>query len=183
MPAGAYASAPIWGRIVDLRGPRIVLIISCVFVLGGYSGIKYFYDSGLAHGTNTLPALSFYILVLCSFLTGAGSLGGLTGAMNTTVKSFPDELVSENGGATPIVMMLESDPFFSASIHNWSRSCGLWIIGIFFYHSFQYPFEKHYLDVPSHPRIRHIFSDGPGRLLCSSNAAARTIYLPIFGGW
>ena len=66
-----------------------------MFLLGGYSGIKYLYDSGLPPGTNTLPSLSFYILVLCNFLTGCGSFGGYTGSLNSTVKSFPDEVVSE----------------------------------------------------------------------------------------
>ncbi|KAF8812663.1 MFS general substrate transporter [Phlegmacium glaucopus] len=88
--AGVYCSAPVWGKIVDSRGPRIILIVSCAFLLGGYSGIKYFYDSGLPPDTNTLPALSFYLLVLCSFLTGSGSLGGITSSLNSTVKSFPD---------------------------------------------------------------------------------------------
>ncbi|KAF8812677.1 MFS general substrate transporter [Phlegmacium glaucopus] len=88
--AGGYLSCSVWGRIVDSRGPRIVLIVSFAFLLGGYSGIKYFYDSGLLPNTNTLPALSFYLLVLCSFLTGSGGMGGLTSSMNSTVESFPD---------------------------------------------------------------------------------------------
>jgi MFS family permease len=89
------ASAPIWGRIVDSQGPRILFLISFVFLLGGYSGIKHLYDSGLSPGTSTLPALSFYTLVFCNFLTGCGGFGGLTSALNSTVKSFSDEVVSE----------------------------------------------------------------------------------------
>ncbi|KAF8812968.1 hypothetical protein BYT27DRAFT_7085677, partial [Phlegmacium glaucopus] len=38
--AGGYCSAPVWGRIVDSRGPRIIFIVSFAFLLGGYSGIK-----------------------------------------------------------------------------------------------------------------------------------------------
>ena len=60
------------------RGPRIILIISCALLLGGYFGIKHLYDSGLSPDTSTLPALSFYILLLCKFLTVSGGLGGLT---------------------------------------------------------------------------------------------------------
>ena len=93
--AGIYCSAPVWGRIVDSRGPRIVLIVSLVFLLGGYSGIKYIYDSGLPPGTSTLPTLGIYLLVLYSFLTGSGGLGGLTSSLNSTIKSFPDGVVSE----------------------------------------------------------------------------------------
>ena len=93
--AGVSISAPIWGRIVDLHGPRILLLISFVLLLGGYSGIKHFYDFGLPPGTSTLPAPSFYILVFCNFLTGSGSFGGLTSSLNSIVKSFPDGVVSE----------------------------------------------------------------------------------------
>ena len=92
---GVSTSAPIWGRIVDSQGPRILFIISFVFLLGGYSGIKHLYDSGPPPSTNSLPALSFYILVLCNFLTGCGGFGGLTSSLNSTVKSFSDEVVSE----------------------------------------------------------------------------------------
>ena len=92
---GVSISAPIWGRIVDSQGPRILFVLSFAFLLGGYSGIKRLYDSGLAPGESTLPALSFYILVLCNFLTGCGSFGGLTSSLNSTVKSFSDKVVSE----------------------------------------------------------------------------------------
>ena len=44
---------------------------------------------------STLPVLSFFILTFCKFLTGCGGFGGVTGALNSTVKSFPDEAVSE----------------------------------------------------------------------------------------
>ena len=90
-------SAPIWGRIVDSHGHWTlqIFVLSIVFLLGGYSGIKHLYDSGLPPGISTLPALSFYILVLLNFLIGCGSYGGMTSTLNSTVKSFPDEVVSE----------------------------------------------------------------------------------------
>src|SRR5882757_9868145 len=94
-PAGVYTCAAIWGRMADLHGPRILLLISFALLLGGYSGIKILYDSGLPSGTSTLPALSFYFLVLCNFLTGSGSVGGMTSSGNATVKSFPDKIVSQ----------------------------------------------------------------------------------------
>ena len=93
--SAGVTTAPIWGRMVDSQKPRILFLLSFTFLLGGYSGIKYIYDSGLAPGTSTLPALSFYMLVLCIFLTGSGSFGGLCTTLNSTVKSFPDEVVSE----------------------------------------------------------------------------------------
>ena len=90
---GVYSTGPIWGRIVDSHGPRILLASSFVFLLGGYSGIRYFYVSGLAPDALTVPILSFSALVLCSFLTGAGGNGGFMSAVNSTAKTFPDRAV------------------------------------------------------------------------------------------
>ena len=94
-PVGVALSAPFLGRIVDSHGPRLLFVIGFALLLGGYSGIKYLYDSGRPPGTIALPALSFYLLVLCSFLTGTGGFGGFIGSLNSTIKSFPDEMVSE----------------------------------------------------------------------------------------
>ncbi|KAF8812676.1 MFS general substrate transporter [Phlegmacium glaucopus] len=120
--AGGYCSAPVWGRIVDSRGPRIIFIVSFAFLLGGYSGIKYFYDSGLPPDTNTLPTLSFYLLVLCTLLTGSGSMGGLTGSLNSTVKSFPDGarasttgLVLAGFGLSAFFFTILSNIFFNST--------------------------------------------------------------------
>ena len=92
-PVGVYSSSPVWGRIVDSRGPRILLACSFVFLLGGYSGIRYLYDSGLAPDALSVPAVIFYALLLCSFLTGVGGSGGISGALNTVSKTFPDQAV------------------------------------------------------------------------------------------
>lgn len=91
---GVFSSGLPWGMIVDARGPRILLSCSFIFLLGGYSGIKYFYDSGLSPGVTTLSNLGFIILAFCSFLIGCGSGGGLASTINTTAKSFPDRAVN-----------------------------------------------------------------------------------------
>jgi hypothetical protein len=78
---------------VDSRGPRIPLACSFVCLLGGYSGIRYFYDSGLAPDALSVPAIIFYALLLCSFLTGVGSSGGGTSSIYSTAKTFPDRAV------------------------------------------------------------------------------------------
>jgi hypothetical protein len=78
---------------VDSRGPRILLACSFVSLLGGYSGIRYLYDSGLAPDALSVPAISFCALLLCSYLTGAGSAGGFTSSVNSTAKTFPDRAV------------------------------------------------------------------------------------------
>jgi hypothetical protein len=83
----------VWGRIVDSRGPCIPLACSFVFLLGGYFGIRRFYDSGLAPDALFFPAISLYALLLCSFLIGVGGKGGYTSAVNSTAKTFPDRVV------------------------------------------------------------------------------------------
>lgn len=87
---GVYGSAPLWGRIVDTRGPRMLLIMAFCTLIIGYSGIRHYYDRGLIQGTSTLSTLDISVLVLFGFLTGIGGNGGLAGAMNSTAKSWPD---------------------------------------------------------------------------------------------
>ncbi|TEB28962.1 MFS general substrate transporter [Coprinellus micaceus] len=83
---GVYTTGPIWGRIVDSRGPRILLGCGFAFLLGGYLGIRHLYDGGLAEKEDSISLLGFCALVICSYLTGAGGNGGLTSS------TFPDHM-------------------------------------------------------------------------------------------
>ncbi|XP_006457578.1 hypothetical protein AGABI2DRAFT_154754 [Agaricus bisporus var. bisporus H97] len=89
---GVYSSGPIWGRIVDKRGPRIPLIGAFVLLFLGYSGVKSFFDAGLPGDAQTagLSTFSFILLVFCNYMTGSGGNGGLTSSVNSTAKTFPD---------------------------------------------------------------------------------------------
>ncbi|EDQ98764.1 uncharacterized protein LACBIDRAFT_192361 [Laccaria bicolor S238N-H82] len=91
---GVYASGPIWGRIVDRRGPRILLACGFMFLLGGYSGIRHLYDEGIPDDAASLSTLGL-------FMTGAGGNGGLTSAVNSTAKTFPDRT---RGSTTGLVI-------------------------------------------------------------------------------
>ena len=84
---GVYTSGPIWGRIVDQKGPRIPLIGAAICLLVGYLGIKQMYDDGVGDGS-TVSALHFTLLIVCGYMSGLGSQAGLSAAMNTTAKSF-----------------------------------------------------------------------------------------------
>ncbi|KAI0751758.1 MFS general substrate transporter [Daedaleopsis nitida] len=86
---GVYGTAPIWGGIVDRKGPRIMMVIGFFALLSGYLGIRHFFDTGLPEGQK-LGAVAFCALVFCGFLTGIGGNGGLVGSMNATAKSWPD---------------------------------------------------------------------------------------------
>lgn len=91
---GVYGTAPFWGWIVDTRGPRPLLALAFVALLIGYNGIRHFYDAGLPTGATDISNLTLCALIVCGFLTGIGGNGGLTSAVNSTAKSFPDSLVS-----------------------------------------------------------------------------------------
>ena len=84
---GVYTSGPVWGRIVDRKGPRIPLISSSILLLVGYLGIKQMYDDGIGNGATVSP-VHLTLLVMCSIMTGLGGNAGLGAAMNATAKSF-----------------------------------------------------------------------------------------------
>ena len=89
---GVYTSGPVWGRIVDRKGPRIPLISASICLFVGYMGIKRMYDDGVGDGS-TVSALHFALLVACGFMSGSGGNAGLGAAMNATAKSFPSSSV------------------------------------------------------------------------------------------
>lgn len=99
-----YGTAPFWGWIVDNRGPRPLLALGFVALLAGYNGIRHFFDAGVPAGAIDISTLTFCGLVVCGFLTGIGGNGGLTSAINSTAKSFPDSLVCR-----PLVAFALSD--------------------------------------------------------------------------
>jgi MFS family permease len=93
---GVYISGPIWGKIVDSDGPKKPFICAFLFLLAGYSGIKYIYDFGsqtFHDSTSTLSESAFMFLLFSSILTGAGGNAGLTSSVNVAAKSFPDRRV------------------------------------------------------------------------------------------
>ncbi|KAG6852616.1 hypothetical protein C0991_010465, partial [Blastosporella zonata] len=98
---GGYGSGPLFGRTVDLYGPRILLASAFVLLLAGYSVLGYIFDSGLPAASKTISTLTFCFLILCRIMTGAGGNAGLTSAVNATSKTFPDRA---RGAATGIVI-------------------------------------------------------------------------------
>jgi len=70
-----------------------MLVVAFIFLLVGYSSIRVIYDNG-APPSGSISAFTFCLLVVCTFMTGAGGSGGLTSSVNATAKSFPDRAVS-----------------------------------------------------------------------------------------
>lgn len=82
---GVYSTAPLWGKLVDSRGPKIGLLCAFVLLLSGYLGIKVLYDTGVAADGPVFAAL-----ILSALATGAGGNAGNTSGVNAVAKSFPD---------------------------------------------------------------------------------------------
>ncbi|KAF9067639.1 major facilitator superfamily domain-containing protein [Rhodocollybia butyracea] len=89
---GVNLSGPIWGRIVDARGPKLLMVAGLALLFMGYSGIRWIYDAGLPKDATELSNLAIASLIACSFMTGLGGNGGLTAATNTTARTFPDKV-------------------------------------------------------------------------------------------
>ncbi|KAG7441608.1 MFS general substrate transporter [Guyanagaster necrorhizus] len=95
---GVYSTGPVWGKIVDARGPRILMVASFALLLLGYSGIRLVYDVGLKYGQSTISTFTFCLLTLFGCMTGAGGNSALTGGINSTAKSFPERLRASTTG-------------------------------------------------------------------------------------
>ena len=50
----------VYPLVSGSRGPRILLACSFVSLLGGYAGIRYLYNSGLAPDALSAPAIMFF---------------------------------------------------------------------------------------------------------------------------
>lgn len=86
----------MWGKIVDARGPKSLLISAFTLLMGGYMGIRYLYDAGLPAGKTSLSTFGVVVLVMFSYMTGAGGNAGLVSSVNSTAKTFPDKAVRRN---------------------------------------------------------------------------------------
>ena len=133
---GTAFTNPLFGKIVDSRGPRILLVSAFLFLISGYLGMKSFYDSGLPPETKSLPNLTFFALILCSFLVGSGGSSAYTASVNSTAKTFPDTVVRQVSLAVTLVEFF----FFSflARIDYGTRHLWLWIVAICLFRDFSF---------------------------------------------
>ncbi|KZP22070.1 hypothetical protein FIBSPDRAFT_1043780 [Athelia psychrophila] len=84
---GGYSTGPFLGRTADTRGPRPLMVGSFMLLLCGYLGIRTIFDMG---SLGTYLTVMFSLLVLFTFMTGAGGNAGLVSSVNATANSFPD---------------------------------------------------------------------------------------------
>ncbi|KAL1408363.1 GTP-binding protein rbg1 [Vanrija albida] len=99
---GVYLTGPIWGKVVDARGPRIPLIFGAVLNLLGYSFVRLFYIGFFPirdEVTGETSHLQLFFLTLSMFLTGVAGSAGLSAGINATARSFPDRTRASATGA------------------------------------------------------------------------------------
>ncbi|KAF9062604.1 major facilitator superfamily domain-containing protein [Rhodocollybia butyracea] len=89
---GVYSSSPLWGITADKVGPQLNLFPGFCFLLAGYSGIRIIYDNGISASESSASTSVILLLVFFTLMTGVGSAGGYTTALNVTARSFPDSL-------------------------------------------------------------------------------------------
>ncbi|KAF8812688.1 MFS general substrate transporter [Phlegmacium glaucopus] len=119
---GSSLSSPVFGKIVDSRGPRILLICAFIFLISGYSGIRLLYNSGLPPDVKSLPTLIFAALMLCSSLVGSGGIAAYNASVNSTAKTFPERargsttgLVISGYGLSPFIFSGIAHLFFAGN--------------------------------------------------------------------
>ncbi|WVQ75306.1 hypothetical protein IAR50_004922 [Cryptococcus sp. DSM 104548] len=99
---GVYTTGPLWGKIVDSRGPRIPLLVGGLCCLVGYSLVHAFYTHAISlppPSSSDISTPRLALLMFSMFLTGCGGSAGLTSAVNATAKSFPDTTRASATGA------------------------------------------------------------------------------------
>ncbi|KAG8924381.1 hypothetical protein FRC02_010471, partial [Tulasnella sp. 418] len=116
--AGNYLAGPFWGRVVDSRGPRVLLCSASFCLLSGYLAVRQFYDGNITLPTDTTSTLTPAVIALAvlEFLTGVGSNAAITAALNTVAKSFADNLRATVTGLVISGFGLSAF-FFSAIAH------------------------------------------------------------------
>ena len=116
-------------------------------LLAGYTGIRAFYDH--ADSITPLSTTMLVILITCSFLTGFGGNGGLTGSMNANAKSWPDKRVRPYHLLSTFSLIVEK-----ARDDKRNRDIRLWPIGVLLLHHRTSFLQRRHLfpPPPSSPR-------------------------------
>lgn len=99
---GVYLTGPIWGKIIDVHGPRMPLISAAILTFIGYQSVRLFYLGVFPiRSEPNDPASPFRValLALALFATGTAGSSGLGSAMNTVARSFPDKTRASATGA------------------------------------------------------------------------------------
>ncbi|KAI0075891.1 MFS general substrate transporter [Panus rudis PR-1116 ss-1] len=159
---GVYGTAPFMGKLVDTRGPRILITIAFFGLLVGYAGMRQMYVSGLPEGQSHLSNVGFFALLGCGFLSGIGGNGGIMAAMNVSAKSWPDRaratttgLVLSMFGLSAFIFSAIGHVFFPGDTASFLLVLSIgtslpMILGFFFVRPIPLPSSDN--DTPRHPQ-------------------------------
>ena len=147
---GTYLSGPIWGRIVDRKGPQILLACASICLFIGYLGIRQMYDDCMVDASTVSP-LRFALLVGCSFMTGSGGSAGLSAAMNATAKSFSSSSV--RGFFPSFSFVRSTDSQRSSARHNHCPGyVGFWAFRFLLFPAFKHHLSRRCICPSANPR-------------------------------
>ncbi|KDN51185.1 hypothetical protein RSAG8_00814, partial [Rhizoctonia solani AG-8 WAC10335] len=115
---GVYCSGPLWGKVVDARGPRIPLLVAFILLSFGYGGIRAFYTGAISMSKTSTARFNGDVAALFFFslCTGIAGNAGITSAMNSAAKSFPDRMRATITGMVASGFGLSAF-FFSTAAH------------------------------------------------------------------
>ncbi|KAF9540144.1 hypothetical protein EC957_004620 [Mortierella hygrophila] len=78
---GLFLSGPLFGRLVDSKGPRTVGCLSAALLVAGYSGLSWTYSGAFG-------SLGFFTAFLFLILVGMGSQAGYMTSVSTNAHNF-----------------------------------------------------------------------------------------------
>ncbi|KAH7106945.1 MFS general substrate transporter [Auriculariales sp. MPI-PUGE-AT-0066] len=166
---GVYTSGPLWGKLVDSRGPLIPFTCGLVLLSTGYLGIRCFYEGLLDFiSPDGFSGLAMFLLLFFSICTGLGGNASFTAAVNATAKSFQTHLgtttalVLSGFGLSAFLFSAIAHTAFPGDTSSFLLLLALgtslpMLVGIFFVRPV--PFET------SPPLVEHGLSDATERLL------------------
>ena len=148
-----YSSGPIWGRIIDVRGPRISLAPGILLLLLGYSGIRYIFNAGVPASADTISTITISLLSLCGYMTGAGGRAGIAASVSSTANTFPDKAVRARFSLQFIFP--PNHRLVPVCNGHWSRHIGFWILPLPVLDPPALVFRQEHISIPSLLLNRH----------------------------
>ncbi|KAJ1981139.1 hypothetical protein H4R35_000843 [Dimargaris xerosporica] len=111
---GLYLSGPLWGYLVDRRGPRLLAAIGTLFLLVGYTSLALLFHLNWYASTTAwavpLAAVGFG-------LVGLGSQSAYMASMSTTARNFTS---TQRGLALGLpIGLFGLSAFFFSQVNHW----------------------------------------------------------------
>ncbi|KAJ1973791.1 hypothetical protein H4R34_004955 [Dimargaris verticillata] len=111
---GLYLSGPLWGYLVDCRGPRLLAAIGTLFLLAGYMSLALLFHLNWYASTT---AWAVPMAAVGFGLVGLGSQSAYMASMSTTARSFTS---TQRGLALGLpIGLFGLSAFFFSQVNRW----------------------------------------------------------------